>query len=170
MSFETSLPLILKFEGSFVDNPNDPGGPTNKGIIQKEYDKYRAENNLPIRSVKNIEDREVKDIYQNKYWKAGHCDVMSDKLALVHFDTVVNTGLTQGAKFLQRCLKVKDDGVVGQGTLKALAVVDHDSLIPGYIDQRKAFYHKIIKVNPKLQVFLKGWLKRVNSLEKIVCA
>lgn len=170
MSFDTALQLVLKYEGGYSNNPNDPGGPTNKGIIQKEYDKYRTEKSLPLRSVKEIEDTEVRDIYENKYWKIGHCDVMSSKLAIVHFDTVVNTGITQGAKFLQRCLKVKDDGVVGAGTLKALADSNQDSLIPGYLSQRRAFYQKIVQVNPKLQVFLKGWLRRVDDLEKVVAA
>lgn len=170
MSFEKALAFTLRWEGGYVNHPSDPGGETNKGIIKKEYDKYRTEKSLPLRSVKEIEDTEVKDIYENKYWKVGHCDVMRDKLAIVHFDTVVNTGITQGAKFLQRCLKVKDDGVIGAGTLKALADSNQDSLIPDYLAQRRAFYQKIVQVNPKLQVFLKGWMNRVDSLEKVVAA
>jgi len=168
MSFEKALEFVLRWEGGYVNHPSDPGGETNKGIIKKEYNKYRSEKSLPLRSVKGIEDSEVKDIYENKYWKVGHCDVMGDKLSIVHFDSVVNTGITQGAKFLQRCLKVKDDGVVGPETIKALTVSNQDSLVSEYIGQRKAFYHKIIKVNPKLQVFLKGWLRRIDALEKIV--
>jgi lysozyme family protein len=93
---------------------------------------------------------------------------MTDKLAIAHFDTIVNTGITQGAKFLQRCLNVKDDGIVGPGTLAALAASDQNSLIPGYLDQRRFFYQKIVLVNPKLQEFLKGWLNRVNDLEEII--
>jgi lysozyme family protein len=69
---------------------------------------------------------------------------------------------------LQRCLKVKDDGKIGNGTLKALNASNQDSLIPIYLNQRKSFYQKIVNVNPKLQIFLKGWINRVNSLEKAV--
>jgi lysozyme family protein len=167
-TFEKALEFVLRWEAGYVNNPNDPGGATNKGIIQKEYDAYRTEKKLSNRSVKEIEDTEVRDIYENKYWKMGHCDVMNDKLSLVHFDTIVNVGITQGAKFLQRCLKVKDDGKIGNGTLKALNASNQDSLIPIYLNQRKSFYQKIVNVNPKLQIFLKGWINRVNSVEKAV--
>jgi len=29
-SFDIVLPIILKFEGGYVDDPTDPGGETNK--------------------------------------------------------------------------------------------------------------------------------------------
>jgi lysozyme family protein len=32
MPFDTCLPIILKSEGGFVDDPDDPGGATNLGI------------------------------------------------------------------------------------------------------------------------------------------
>ncbi len=31
-SFDLYLPQLLRFEGGFVDDPNDPGGATNRGI------------------------------------------------------------------------------------------------------------------------------------------
>ncbi len=30
--FDLFLPMLLKFEGGYVDDPDDPGGETNKGI------------------------------------------------------------------------------------------------------------------------------------------
>lgn len=63
--FDDCLSHILKFEGGFVDHPADKGGATNKGITQAVYDAYRQTNR---RSVKFIEDNEVRDIYQSNYW------------------------------------------------------------------------------------------------------
>jgi lysozyme family protein len=169
--FDKSLEFTLKWEGGYVNHPNDPGGETNKGIIKSVYDSYRKEKGLSIRSVKEITDKEIKDIYYNKYWLLGKCEDIariSLKLAIVHFDTCVNTGVTQSAKFLQRSLKVKNDGKIGKGTLKALQDTYKEEIINDYIQQRENFYTLISNKNTKLKVFLKGWLKRVADLKKLL--
>jgi len=169
--FNKALEFTLKWEGGYVNHPNDPGGETNKGIIKTVYDLYRKEKGLSIQSVKVITDKEVKDIYYNKYWLIGKCEDIartSLKLALVHFDTCVNTGTKQAAKFLQRSLKVKDDGIIGKGTIKSLEENYNTTIIDSYIQQREEFYVKISDKNTNLRVFLNGWTKRVGDLKKIL--
>ncbi len=41
-AFSESLPFVLRWEGGYVNHPNDPGGATNKGVTQKVYDGWRA--------------------------------------------------------------------------------------------------------------------------------
>ncbi len=36
-SFDLFLPMLLQNEGGYVDNPNDPGGETNKGITMATF-------------------------------------------------------------------------------------------------------------------------------------
>ena len=36
-SFDLFLPILLRFEGGFVDDPTDPGGETNKGITMATF-------------------------------------------------------------------------------------------------------------------------------------
>jgi type VI secretion system secreted protein VgrG len=36
-SFDLFLPIVLKFEGGHVDDPDDPGGETNKGITMATF-------------------------------------------------------------------------------------------------------------------------------------
>ena len=38
--FEYCMRSVLAFEGGKVDNPNDPGGRTNQGVIQRVYDAF----------------------------------------------------------------------------------------------------------------------------------
>jgi hypothetical protein len=63
------------------------------------------------------------DIYLHDYWLAGRCDRMPWPVSLAHFDACVNTGVTQAAKFLQRTVSTRDDGLIGPLTLGALKLV-----------------------------------------------
>ena len=57
--FDKALAFTLKWEGGYSNNPNDPGGATMKGVIQKTYDDYRKSKGLPLQGVKAISDSEV---------------------------------------------------------------------------------------------------------------
>lgn len=158
MSFERALKFVLKQEGGFVDHPSDPGGPTNFGITQRVYDEFRK------RSVRFIEPQEVESIYRRSYWTPARCDSLPTRLALVHFDSAVNCGVKQAAKFLQRAAGVRDDGVIGPVTLQSAKSQDENGLIDRYILERRKFYHSLSVTKPELAVFLKGWLKRLDEL------
>ena len=119
-NFQRALTFVLKAEGGYTNHPSDRGGPTNKGILQREYDRYRRHNGLPPADVRDILNTEVEDIYLHDYWLAGRCDRMPWPVSLAHFDACVNTGVAQAAKFLQRTVSARDDGVVGPLTLGAL--------------------------------------------------
>jgi hypothetical protein len=58
-SFTASLPFILRWEGGFVDDPNDHGGRTNKGVTQRVYDDRRRHQGLLQQDVEHINDQEV---------------------------------------------------------------------------------------------------------------
>ena len=92
MSLTQALAFTLPAEGGYVDNPDDDGGATDHGVTQHVYDFYRAAKGLPVQSVAQITDAEVHDIYQTKYWIAGHCGELGDALGVCHFDWCVNHG------------------------------------------------------------------------------
>lgn len=170
--FKESLGLVLKYEGGYVNNPNDHGGETNKGIIQREYDRYRKLNKQEKRSVKYIEDAEVYEIYFENYWKAGKCSWFPAELAIVHFDSCVNCGTTQAAKFLQRAISIQADGVIGTKTFNALFARLKKELIifiiHDYLDQRSQFYYKLVEKDSSQRVFIKGWQNRISRLLKYI--
>jgi lysozyme family protein len=167
-AFQDSLPFILRWEGGYVNHPADPGGATNKGVTQKVYDGWRARQGLPARSVKLIEDAEVQAIYEGNYWLPPRCDLLQQQLDLVQFDTAVNMGVGRAVQFLQRSLGCSVDGDFGQETQKAATTCDLGTAIAAYCDTREAFYRNLATKNPKLQVFLKGWMNRLNALRKEV--
>ncbi len=167
-AFEASLPFILRWEGGYVNHPNDPGGATNKGVTQRVYDDWRGKKGLARRTVKQIEDAEVHAIYESGYWLPPRCDILQRQLDVVQFDTAVNMGVGRAVRFLQEAVGCAVDGGFGPNTERAVAGCDLGGAIIAYCDAREAYYHRLAERNPKLKVFLKGWMNRINALRKEV--
>lgn len=160
-NFDRSLAYVLKEEGGYSNDPRDPGGATNFGIIQRVYDDYRKRLGLPARAVKLIDESEVKAIYQASYWSLAKCDLLPDGVDYVVFDGAVNSGVGQSAKWLQRALGVKADGIIGPATIAAAeAYPDHDELVDKICDARMAF----LKALKTFATFGKGWSARVSRV------
>lgn len=99
--FSQALHFVLNQEGGFVNDPDDKGGATNKGITQITYDAYRKAHKQLLQTVKNITDAEVSDIYYNNYWLKAGCDKMTSVFAIISFDTAVNMGVGMVQEFMQ---------------------------------------------------------------------
>ncbi len=171
MSFDDALQFVLQQEGGFVNNPNDPGGATNRGITQATYDRYRSAQGVAPLAVSGIADGEVSDIYQTQYWTASRCmdiEQLDAGLALVVFDTAVNSGVGEASRILQRLLGVTADGQIGPQTLEALAGRDLKALTEDYLWARLALDAGIVRQRPQSRQFLLGWVSRVLALRERV--
>ncbi len=168
--FNQALPGTLRFEGGYVNDPDDPGGATNKGITQATYDLWRTRDGLPTKAVRLISGPEVTAIYHREYWVKGKCDAMPWPMSMCHFDACVNHGPKNAAKLLQRALAVADDGQIGPITLHA---VEHAEIAPTLnlmLWKRLEFYEAIARRRRASRKFVFGWLARVNSLRRRVAA
>ena len=152
--FKKALAFVLKWEGGFVNDPDDKGGTTNKGITQTTYNSYLKSKKQKTKSVKNITQAEVEDIYFNRYWLAAGCNKMSKKFAVLCFDTAVNmgtgvvkaTGMTRNEEFLRAAQYKYTDR---------------------YIAAKRAKYNEFARV-PSQKKFLNGWLNRLNAVQKFI--
>jgi len=70
--FDWAVEEILKWEGGYVDHPQDPGGATNMGITRNTLADWRGR---PVskEEVKELSESEAKDIYFKRYWRTGCC-------------------------------------------------------------------------------------------------
>ncbi|HEY3645502.1 MAG TPA: glycosyl hydrolase 108 family protein [Gammaproteobacteria bacterium] len=167
MSFEQALSFTLKEEGGYVDDPRDSGGATNRGITQAVYDAWRMEQALPSHGVKLLSEDEVQRIYRERYWDAGHCGELPAALGIVHFDWCVNHGIRGAVATLQETVGAIADGEWGPGTAAAAAKAGPDAGVR-YDESRREWYrHRVIE-RPDQAGFLKGWLGRVDRLDKYV--
>jgi lysozyme family protein len=92
-NFERCLAVTLKWEGGYSNHPDDPGGPTMRGITQREYDAWRLKQGQRTRPVREIEDSELREIYHREYWDAMSCNGLAAGMDLCVFDAAVNSGV-----------------------------------------------------------------------------
>jgi lysozyme family protein len=164
-SYALAYKLVLKHEGGKVNHPDDPGGRTNKGVIQRVYDGYRRRKGLSLRSVYQMTDAEAAEIYREQYWKAIRGDELPNGVDYCVFDGAVNSGPVQSIKWLQRALGMnRIDGQIGEATLAAIDNCDdHDRLVREICHRRLVFLRQL-KTFP---TFGRGWTARVNGVERV---
>jgi lysozyme family protein len=166
--FDLFLPLLLKFEGGYCDDPDDPGGETNKGITMGTF--CRCSHPLlglepTSENLKCLSDMQAGIIYREHYWnKIQGDEIALQELANLVCDFFVNAG-THATVLLQRILNRKgahliEDGIIGPATLQALSEASQIEVYRQYKQERIAYYRKLGQKYPK---FLRGWLKRVHS-------
>lgn len=164
-AYRDALNFVLKWEGGFVDDPDDRGGRTNKGVTQGTYDIYLKRKSQPPKDVLHISEGEVADIYRSMYWKGAKCDLLRDKLAFCHFDTAVNMGPRRAVRIVQRATGCAEDGIFGPATQKACEACDLGEALISYCEIRGGLYRTFAS-RPKQQKFLRGWMNRLNSLRR----
>lgn len=169
--FSLFLPLVLKFEGGFSDDPADPGGTTNKGITLRTFTSCAAKllNVDPtVENLRNLTNDQAAVIYRALYWDAMHGDETElQDLANIVCDFYVNAQ-ANATRLLQRVMNdlgagIAVDGSMGPGSMKALAALDQTEVYRRYKAGRISYYQNLVKSQPELSKFLKGWLNRVNS-------
>lgn len=167
---EILAPYIKKWEGGFVNDPADRGGATNKGVTIATFEAYCKAKSLPrpnVERLKRMTDGEWLDILKTMFWDRWQADkIKSQKLANILVDWVWGSGV-YGIKIPQRILGVKQDGIVGDETLKVLNAQDPDKLFQAIYDARKKYLNDITISRPANKRFLKGWLNRLEDIRRL---
>ena len=140
-NFDIAYSFTAKWEGGYVNHPDDPGGETMKGITKRTATAHGY--NGPMKS---IPDELVKQIYRKSYWDAAGCPNHPLPVAVALFDAAVNCGVTRAVTWLRNC----------GGDLRK------------FLDMRDQHYFYLISRNPKFYAFKKGWENRMADLRKFL--
>lgn len=168
--FNDYFKIILEHEGGFVNHPADPGGATKYGVsllflkdtalIDGDIDRDGDIDQDDIIAL-TIEDSER--IYKKFFWDRLHLEGLDLELLKLHlFDHGVNAGTRTAVKLLQKVLGIEDDGSLGPTTTRIANRYIGD-LVEKYKTARQNYYLLLIDKNPKLEVFKKGWLNRIET-------
>jgi lysozyme family protein len=166
-NFEKCLKFVLQFEGGFVNDPKDPGGPTNLGVTQATLSAF-LNRQATIAEVKALTPEKVAPIYRGKFWDHVNGDNLPIGVDLAVFDFGVHSGPARGVAALQRAVKVADDGKVGDVTTKAANKADPKTTVNAICDDRMAFIKKTKAF--KVPKFQKGLINRVEKCRRAALA
>lgn len=166
---EVLSPFILSWEGGYVNDPCDAGGATNKGVTiatwkRQGYDK-NGDGVIDVKDLKLITDSDACSILKKNYWDRWCADSIEDQsIANTLVDWVWGSGC-YGIKIPQQMLNVTADGIVGPKTIRALNEQDPKEFFDKLSSRRRAYLESICKTRPANRKFLKGWLRRLDSIQ-----
>ncbi|MFW5563361.1 MAG: glycoside hydrolase family 108 protein [Prevotella sp.] len=167
--------FILSWEGGFVNDPQDRGGATNKGVTiatwkAQGYDKD-GDGDIDVQDLKLITNADAINVMKKNYWNRWQADkIVSQPIANILVDWVWGSG-AWGIKIPQQMLGCKADGVVGAKTLAALNKQNPAVFFNNLKTRRTQYLNNLCSKNPSQKKFLIGWLRRLNSIQytKLVC-
>jgi lysozyme family protein len=166
--FDKAYEFTRRWEGGYVNHPNDPGGETIMGISRRAHPKWEGWSLVDSgdRDSTQLKDK-VRIFYWEKYWRPIHGDSLPEAIAVVFFDYAVHSGVGRAARELQRLVGLRGgavDGVVGPKTIHAVwQWLELQGALP-YVDRRRRFLTRLTQRRAKLQVFYRGWMNRMDSL------
>jgi lysozyme family protein len=112
-------------------------------------------------------NEEWKEIFIEHSWKPWQGDkIESQRVANICVDWSWMSG-AKVIKKVQKLLGLTADGVVGPKTLASINGHSEDALFGQIKELRKKHFESIVKKDPTQQIFLKGWLNRLEDLARL---
>ena len=167
--FYATIPMVLHYEGGFVDDPIDKGGKTNMGITQKFLDTYKKKANINVNDVKDLTKKDAIGLYKAEWDTRGFGLLDNTDVMKLVYDFSVNSGPQKAIVSLQKILNQKgynltEDGYIGDKTNKAVNAVDDKWLKKELQKHRAEHCDGIVDKHPEQKRFIKGWFYRINDI------
>lgn len=161
-AIDAAIDRVLLNEGGFVDNPADPGGPTNRGITLATLVSVRFPNRVSVEDLRALTEDQARAIYVQRYVTGPKFHELSDeRLFTLVVDCGVNHGTETATRWLQRAAGVPADGIMGPQTLDALRPAGAPSVAyKRVLRQRLEKYAGIVHDDTRKSEFLVGWVRR----------
>jgi lysozyme family protein len=172
---------IVRREGGFVNDPDDPGGATNFGVTLETLRSLRGnlggDGAVGVEELRALSAEDAVAIYVRHYYEKPRIDLLPEPLRASVFDMRVNAG-ANAVKILQRLLAAlglptRDDGVIGPGTARAAAkalAMAPDHLADAYGIARRNYYYRLGDLRPASRKFARardggkgGWITRAEE-------
>lgn len=171
------VPILLKWEGGYVNDPLDKGGETNKGITISTWKSFGYDVSEKILEIKvgsktyknvtkslyEMTDNQWYDIFKKLYWDKWLGDKINNQsIANILVDWVWSSGGST-IKRVQKILGVKADGIVGNKTIDTINSANQEQLFEKIKNDRIVFVNNIVNNNLSQARFINGWINRINS-------
>lgn len=155
-NFDLAFEHVLKYEGSYVDDPVDPGGETKYGISKRSY---------PHLNIKDLTIEQAKSIYKKDWWdRHPELHDVDQDTADAMFSCLINVGALR----YKAILKSSQALPTATGTLPSQdsesPAREKESPSPGFSAAFRLewirFYYRLVKRKTNMRKYLVGWLAR----------
>lgn len=169
--FKQAYQLVLTNEGGYVNDPDDPGGETYKGIARKlhsSWNGWQAIDNLKHQQgfpgnldLDIILQSTVEEFYRINFWVPMNGNqIINQQVANSIFDFGVNAGLSTSVSLAQTVVNAKADGVLGPKSLAAINSFDAEHFIDSFTIAKITRYINIVRNRPESKKYFFGWVSR----------
>lgn len=170
--FEKAFQQTMKAEGGYVNDPDDPGGETYKGIARRMNPKWegwvtldrlkRLGSNFPRNLDSDmVLQKQVSVFYKRGYWDRVRGDeLVNQEMAESIFDFGVNAGPVTSIRLAQMVVGVEADGLLGDETLKKINNELPRTFLAVFALNKIGRYIKICEDRPTSRKYFYGWIKR----------
>lgn len=175
---------IVAREGGYVNDPDDPGGPTKYGVtihtmrrLGMDLDK---DGDVDVQDVKILTIDQAVDIFIKHYFYGPRINELPEILHDTVFDMQVNAG-AHAVKILQRMCneiggtgtRIVVDGFIGPRTLEKVRATHRrmgDSIRDAYGVERRNYYFALADRKPSSRKYARdikgrkgGWIRRAEE-------
>jgi len=180
-TIETIADGILRREGGYVNDPDDPGGATNFGVTIHTMRRLGldldGDGDVDAGDVRRLSRDQAREIFLDHYYRRPRIGDLPECLRASVFDMYVNSG-GNAVKILQRLLgrmgwTVAVDGVIGPRTLAAAAAAAGaapEHLADAYGIARRNYYFTLADNRPASRKYARtlaggkgGWIRRAEE-------
>jgi lysozyme family protein len=169
--FAQAFQKVLKHEGGYVNDPDDPGGETYKGVARKIHSKWdgwyiidtrKRQPGFPKSLDADLELQErIKQFYEANYWdRIKGDDIINQDVAMSIFDFAVNAGVGTSASLAQMVVGENADGIIGVNSLTKINQFDPEHFLASFTIAKIVRYISIVKKRPTSQKYFYGWVRR----------
>jgi len=169
--FKPAFQNAITTEGGYVNDPQDPGGETYKGVARKIWSKWagwqtidalKRQSAFPANLEKDASlQQSIADFYRVEFWDRLLLDqIESQDAANSIFNFAVNAGIGTSATLAQMVVEVKADGMIGPDTTAAINSFDTDHFIAAFTVAKIARYIHIVRKRPTSRKYFFGWVCR----------
>jgi len=153
-SVESIAAEIVRREGGYVNDPDDPGGPTNHGVtihtMRRLAMDLDGDGDVDAVDVRGPSREQAVDVYVRHYFQAPKLSLLPEPLQASVFDMQVNAG-ANAVRILQGLmaafgLPIKVDGAIGPVTARTVGMALErapEHLVDAYGIARRNYYYKI---------------------------
>lgn len=161
--YKELIPIIKKWEGGYVNDPDDSGGSTNKGVTLATFRTWFGANKT-VNDLKALTDEQWIYIFLNGYWnQCKASEINNQSIANIIVDWAWASGPKTAIKKVQSILGTDSDGIVGPKTLAAINNAEPRQLFNKIKAARLQFVETLAEQRPKDKKWLQGWKNRINS-------